>query len=100
MIYRNSHKFAREEKLSPLDCYSSRLFIQYSTRCSHATNNTHIIHASCRFFIYDTDTFTRKYFKEILNITQTDAIDVFEKKPVSPVTVSRLCVNWLGNVRS
>ncbi|XP_033608680.1 EF-hand domain-containing protein 1 isoform X3 [Cryptotermes secundus] len=41
-----------------------------------------------RFLIYDADEFTRKYFKEILNITQKDAIDVSKKMPpplVAPV---------------
>ncbi|KAJ9588707.1 hypothetical protein L9F63_017999 [Diploptera punctata] len=38
-----------------------------------------------RFLIYDTDKFTRKYFEEILKITQKARIDVFEKKPPPPV---------------
>ncbi|XP_069689389.1 EF-hand domain-containing protein 1-like isoform X2 [Periplaneta americana] len=37
-----------------------------------------------RFLIYDTDSFTRKYFKEVLNIVQGNAIEVFEKKPSPP----------------
>ncbi|KAJ9595341.1 hypothetical protein L9F63_027273, partial [Diploptera punctata] len=38
-----------------------------------------------KFLIYDTDKFTRKYFEEILKITQKARIDVFEKKPPPPV---------------
>ncbi|PSN50975.1 hypothetical protein C0J52_07624 [Blattella germanica] len=37
-----------------------------------------------RFLIYDTDKFTRKYFQEVLKITQRGRIDVFEKKPPPP----------------
>jgi hypothetical protein len=57
------------------------------TRCSLVPQSTQII--CCRFLIYDADKFTRKYFKEILNITQKDSIDVSKKIPPPPVAVSK-----------
>jgi hypothetical protein len=52
--------------------------------CNQATDIAYF-----RFLICDADTFTRKYFKDILNITQGEAIDVSEKKPPPPVVVSK-----------
>jgi hypothetical protein len=57
------------------------------TRYSLVHDNTQIVF--CRFLIYDADNFTRKYFKEILNIPQKDSIDVSKKPLPPPAAVSK-----------
>ncbi|KAG8229672.1 hypothetical protein J437_LFUL010004 [Ladona fulva] len=45
-----------------------------------------------RFLIYDCDAFTRRYFQDVLRITQGQAISIEEKPPASPKRVrGRTC---------
>ncbi|KDR20690.1 hypothetical protein L798_04839, partial [Zootermopsis nevadensis] len=76
-------KLPREWKDIPVDLPSAEEAIVYYTPKDFLVGETIYI-LGRRFLICDTDSFTRKYFKEVFNITQRYAIDVSEKIPPPP----------------